>query len=270
MKKITQAVEQKPAIRVPTRHNKLLEEALIHINANEEIMAMWEMTNTNAMSRMGFSDHGVIHFQIVANIALKMCRILEAHKIAMGVVKDYGLTADHAELIVVLASLFHDLGMTINRHGHEEYSLFIASRIIDEVLAFMSVRERVIVRGETLHAIINHRDDGRPKTIEAGIMRIADALDMSGGRSRIPFEKGEVNIHSLSAYAIDSVELSEGDGPELIQIHVYMNNSSGLFQVDELLKEKIKDSGMEDLISVRAYVVGKTEKKLITEFVVKK
>ncbi len=255
-------------IHVPVRKNKILEQALERINSSEEIMTMWEMTNTNAMARMGFSDHGIVHFQIVANIALKMCRILIKNKVEMGIVREYGLTNDHAELVVVLASLFHDLGMTINRNGHEEYSLIIAFRVIDDVLDFLSVREKVIIRGETLHAIINHRDDGKPKTAEAAIVRIADALDMSGGRSRIPFEKGEVNIHSLSAYAIDSIEISEGKEPEYVDINIYMNNSSGLFQVDELLKEKIKDSGIEKMISVKAYVVGKTEKKLISEFVV--
>lgn len=260
----------KQTIRVPSTHNHLLEKALELINTNEEILAMWEMTNTNAMSRMGYSDHGPVHFQIVSNIALKMCRILTGKSIKMGIVKDYALTNDHAELVVVLASLFHDLGMTINREGHEEYSLFITFRIIDDILGFLPIRERVIVRGETLHAIINHRDDGRPKTVEAAIVRIADALDMSEGRSRIPFEKGEVNIHSLSAYAIDQIEIIEGTAPELININIYMNNSSGLFQVDELLKEKIKDSGIEKMISVKAYVVGDTEKKLITEFVIKK
>ncbi len=257
-------------INVPSLHNKILTKALDNINNNEEIAVMWEMTNTNALNRMGYSDHGPVHFQIVANIALKMVRILTANKVKMGIAKDYGLTNDHAELVVVLTSLFHDLGMTINREGHEEYSLFIAFRIIDEVLNFLPLRERVIVRGETLHSIINHRDDGKPKTVEAAIVRIADALDMSSGRSRIPFEKGEVNIHSLSAYAIDSVEITEGNDKELIDINIYMNNSAGLFQVDELLREKIKDSGIEDLIEVHAYVVGDTEKKLISEFVVKK
>lgn len=257
-------------INVPSLHNKILTQAIERINSNEEIAVMWEMTNTNALNRMGYSDHGPVHFQIVANIALKMTRILTSNKVEMGIVKDYGLTNDHAELVVVLTSLFHDLGMTINREGHEEYSLFIAFRVIDDVLDFLPLRERVIVRGETLHAIINHRDDGIPKTVEAAIVRIADALDMSSGRSRIPFEKGEVNIHSLSAYAIDSVEITEGNDSELIDINIYMNNSAGLFQVDELLREKIKHSGIENLVEVHAYVVGETEKKLISEFVVKK
>lgn len=257
-------------IKVPNKHNLILEQAINNVNSNEEITAMWEMTNTNAMSRMGFSDHGPVHFQIVANIALKMSRIITNKGVKMGITKEYGLTNEHAELVIVLASIFHDLGMSINRKGHEEYSLFIAFKIIDDILDFLPIRERVIVRGETLHAIINHRDDGNPKTIEAAIVRIADALDMSKGRSRIPFEKGEINIHSLSAYAIDSIEINEGDGPEYININIYMNNSAGIFQVDELLKEKIKGSGIEDYLSVKAYITADTEKKLINEFVVKK
>ena len=48
-----------------------------------------------------------------------------------------------------------------------------------------------------------------------------------------------------------------------------MNNSAGLFQVDELLKSKLKGSGIEDFVIVKAVVEGETEKKLLKEFVVK-
>lgn len=258
----------KVTISVPVGKNQILATALEKINASEEIYALWEMTNTNAMKRMGYSDHGPVHFRIVANGSLRIHRILVNHGVEMGAVKDYDLTNDHSELITVLGSIFHDLGMSINREGHEEFSLIVADRILNQILDFLPTRERVIVAGETQHAIINHRDDGRPTTAEAAIVRIADALDMSEGRSRLPFEQGEVNIHSLSAYAIDKVEIAEGkEAPVLIDI--YMNNSAGLFQVDELLKEKIKGSGLEKYFIVKAYVTAATEKKLITEFVVK-
>jgi len=254
-------------INLDTKNNKLLKEVLARVNKNTEIKTMWEMTNTNAIKRMGYSDHGVVHFQIVAEYALQMTRILVSHGSKMGIVRDYALTKDHGEVVVVLASLFHDLGMTINRKGHEEYSLFLALKVMDQILDFMPIRESVIVRGEVLHAIINHRDDGFPTTLEAGIVRVADALDMSMGRSRIPFEKGEVNIHSLSAYAINSVTIAEGKNTP-VEIKISMNNSSGLFQVDELLKEKLKHSGIEKLCGVTAFVEGDSEKKLISEFVV--
>ena len=256
-------------IKVPTENNLILKQALDNINQSEEIATMWEMTNTTATKRLGWSDHGPVHFQIVANGSLRICRILTKHHIEMGIVKDYGLTNDHAELVVVLASLFHDLGMMINRTGHEEFSLFISLNVMYKVLDFLPVREKIIVIGETQHAIINHRDDGKPTTIEAGIVRVADALDMSEGRSRIPFEHGEVNIHSLSAYAINGVEISDNQKTP-VEITISMNNSAGLFQVDELLKEKLRHSGIEQYVNVKAYVQGETEKILITEFVIKK
>ena len=97
---------------------------------------------------------------------------------------------------------------------------------------------------EVLHTIIAHRKNGIPYTIEAGIVRVADALDMSKGRSRIPYEAGNVNIHSVSAAAIDSVEINESSD-KIIQIVITMNNSAGIFQVDELLKSKLKGSKLE-------------------------
>jgi hypothetical protein len=116
-----------------------------------------------------------------------------------------------------------------------------------------------------LHAIIAHRSDGVPYTVEAGIVRVADALDMSEGRSRIPYEAGKVDIHSISAAAIDRVEILEGtDKP--IQINIWMNNSAGIFQVDELLKRKLLKSGLEKYVKVRAFIESTTEKKLVKEY----
>lgn len=259
----------KMPIRLPVEDNELLQKAMDFVNSSVKIRTMWHVINVNAIERIGYTDHGPVHFNIVSNVALRMIRLLAKRGIECGIVKDFGLTQKHAELVVVLGSWFHDFGMTINRKGHEEFSLFLANRIMEDVLTFLPEDEQVIVRSEVLHAIINHRDDGRPLTVEAGIVRVADALDMSKGRSRIPFERGKVDIHSLSAYAIDNVEILEGkDIP--IEINIYMTNSAGLFQVDELLKEKLVNSGIDQYCGVKAYVVGETEKKLLSEFVIGK
>jgi metal-dependent HD superfamily phosphatase/phosphodiesterase len=154
--------------------------------------------------------------------------------------------------------------MTIERKDHEGYSLFIANNILKEILSFMDTQERVIVTSETLHAIISHRSDGKPLTVEAGIVRVADALDISEGRSRVSYEKGIIDIYNISATAIDSVEIKEGD-EELINILITMNNSSGIFQVDELLKKKLKGSGIEKYVKIKAVVKG-DEKSLVKEF----
>jgi metal-dependent HD superfamily phosphatase/phosphodiesterase len=221
--------------------------------------------NVNAIYRLGMSDHGPVHFQIVANIALRLGRILQKNEVEVSITKYFGLVSEYAELVILLASLFHDLGMSINREGHEEFSLFLANNLMHQILEFMPVEERIIVTSEVLHAIIAHRSDGKPYTIEAGIVRMADALDISQGRSRIPYEAGYVDIYSVSAAAIDKVEIEEGEEIP-IQINILMNNSAGLFQVDELLKKKLLGSGIEKYIKIWAYTKRRKEKRLIKDF----
>jgi len=103
---------------------------------------------------------------------------------------------------------------------------------------------------------------GRPLTVEAGTVRVADALDMAKGRSRIPFERGRVSIHSLSAAAIESVHITDGERYP-IHIEIAMNNSSGVYQVDELLKAKLRGSGLEPYVEVVARIETEAEKSLI-------
>lgn len=252
-------------IRIPTQSNELLEKVLQEINRNVEVKTLWRVMNVNAIERLHMTDHGSVHFQIVANSGLRLLRLLVKRKIEMSVTKNYKLSHKYAELVVLLASLFHDLGMSINREGHEDFSLFLTENLLKDFLSFLPTEERVIIKSEVLHAIISHRSDGRPITVEAGIMRVADALDMSQGRSRIPFEAGNIDIYSISAYAIDNVEIKEGK-EKPVQINVYMNNSSGIFQVDQLLKSKLENSGISQYIGIKAFVVGEAEKKLINEF----
>lgn len=252
-------------IRVPTHKNSLLEKSLAIINEDLEIKTLWRVININAIDRLGMTDHGVVHFQIVANIALRLARILEKNQVVMSVTRNYDLPTDYAELIILLASLFHDLGMTISRENHEEFSLILANSILHRILDFMQIDERTIIISETLHAIIAHRSGGVPYTIEAGVVRVADALDMSEGRSRIPYQAGKMDIHSVSAASIDKVEILEGtDKP--VQINIWMNNNAGIFQVDELLRRKLLGSGIEKYVKVSAYLGEGENRRLIKEF----
>jgi len=258
----------KPTINVPFRKNKLLEQALKEINSNEEILTLWNILNVNAIDRLKMTDHGPVHFQLVANISLKLLRMLIKSGVKPSVVKDFKLTNDHAELIVLLASLLHDTGMSINREEHEEFSLFIANNLMRESLGFLPIKDKTIVISETLHAIINHRSGGRPATIEGGVLRVGDALDMSEGRSRIPFDAGQISIHSVSALAIDEIKITEGKNTPIL-IEIIMNNSAGIYQIDQLLRRKLTDSGIEKYIEVRALIKSKAEKNLIKNFTFK-
>lgn len=256
---------QKTKINVPDNGNQLLIKAIDSINNNPEISTLWRIVNINAVDRLGMSDHGPVHVQIVANISVKFVRMLVENGVEMSITKNYQLSNEHAELVVFLASVLHDLGMTISRKDHETYSLFLANNLLHQITDFMPIEERTIVNSEVLHAIISHRSDGKPLTLEAGIVRVADALDMSKGRSRIAYESEKLDIYSVSAAAIEKVDIEKGEGKP-IQLNIMMNNSAGIFQLDGLLKNKIIGSGIEKYVSVYAYINQKTEKKLLKEY----
>lgn len=252
-------------IHIPSNGNTILEKAIENINNNQEIATLWKVINVNAVERLGMSDHGPVHFQIVSNISVKFVRMLVDSGVEMSVTKNYQLSSQYAELIVFLASVLHDLGMTISRKEHETYSLFLANNLLHQIIDFLPVVEKTIVTSEVLHAIISHRSDGKPITLEAGIVRVADALDMSEGRSRIVYEMEKLDIYSVSAAAIDKVNINKGT-EKPIQLDILMNNSAGIFQLDELLKKKIIGSGIEKYLDVHAYINQKTEKGLIKEY----
>ena len=252
-------------IRVPTRGNRRLEALLAAANADERLRAWWYMQQVNA-DRLGMSDHSWVHVQIVVNIALRMFRLLNRADVEPAMVADHGMGARDAEVVIAAACLVHDTGMSIHRTDHEAYSLFLAGDRLPALLdGIYDEPELTVVLSEALHAVIGHRRRGDPITIEAGIVRVADALDMASGRSRVPFETRRPNIHSLSATAIDAVTIEPGDD-KAVQIEIAMNNSSGLFQVDELLATKLRGSGIEEHLEVVARIDAEHEKRLVEVF----
>lgn len=246
---------------VPTENNELLAKVLWKINSSVEVLTLWRVINVNALQRLGMTDHGIVHFQIVANSALRILRILKKHGIEPSIKQGFDLDYKYAEVVVFLASVLHDLGMSISRDGHEEFSLLLTNDILHKILDFLPEDERTIVISETLHAIISHRSGGKPLTIEAGVVRVADSLDMSKGRSRISYDAGRIDIHSVSANAIDRVELKEGrDVP--IEIEIVMTNPAGIFQVDELMGSKLSKSGIEKFVKAQVYLENSEGSKL--------
>src|SRR5688572_33288042 len=121
-------------LNVPTRGNRRVEQIIERINADDELYALWLAANVNAVERLGMTDHGPVHVKIVMNIAIKLLRLLGDAGVPAGVVTNYGMAMEDAEVVVVLASLLHDVGMSIQRRDHEEYSLFVAQPKIRELL----------------------------------------------------------------------------------------------------------------------------------------
>ena len=250
-------------INVPARANRKLRTLLDRVNADDQLKGWWHVSNVNAVARMDINDHSWVHIQIVANIALKLLRQLTKHGVEPSLVRDFGLDRDDAEIVVLLGALLHCVGMSIHRDGHEDFSLFLAEPKLRELLdTIYDEPNLTVIASEVLHEITSHRDYGKPLTLEAGIIRVADALDMAKGRSRIPFERGSVSIHSLSAAAIEDVTITDGE-TRPIKIEILMNNSSGIYQVDGLLKAKLEGSGLEPYVEVIAHIDTETERRLV-------
>lgn len=264
---VRERLEHRVEMNVPGRGNARLRELIARVNASEELYALWTAINVNAIERLGMTDHGPVHVKIVMNIAVKLLRLLVERGIEPSIVTNYGMSSDDAEVVVAAASLTHDLGMSIHRSGHEEFSLFVAQDQLKQLLAgIYDPATAAVVRSEVLHAIIAHRSGGKPLTLEAGVVRVADALDMAKGRSRIPFQAGSTSIHSISAMAIEAIHIEAGESKP-IRLRVDISNSAGIFQIDELFREKLRGSGLEPYVELEAKLEGEEgERRLFREY----
>ncbi|MBA2671310.1 MAG: HD domain-containing protein [Gemmatimonadetes bacterium] len=266
-KSVKDRLANRLTLNVPGRgRNEVLQKVIERVNEDDELYAYWIAANVNAVERLGMTDHGPVHVKIVMNIADKLFRILTSQGVQPGVVTNYDMTLDEAEIVVVIAALLHDIGMSIHRADHEAFSLFIAQHKARQLLDGLYDRATAtVLRSEILHAIIAHRSGGKPLTLEAGIVRVADALDMAKGRSRIPFSAGSMSIHSLSAAAIEAVHIEPGEAKP-VRLRIELTNSAGIFQLDQLFREKLAGSGLEQYIELEADLIGEAEKRLVGSF----
>jgi metal-dependent HD superfamily phosphatase/phosphodiesterase len=252
-------------IRAPARGNRKLERLIDAVNGDAQVKAWWHAAAVNA-ERLGMSDHSWVHIQIVTNISLRLARLLFRRGIVPSVVTDHGLTERDAEVVIAAAALFHCVGMSIHRQDHEQFSLFLTADKLPKLLKpIYDEPTRSIIVAEASHAIISHRSKGAPFTIEGSILRVGDALDMAKGRSRVPFEQLLPNIHSLSSYAIESVKISPGR-EKAVRVEIEMNNSAGIYQVDEGLGTKLRNTPLAEHLEVVARIDAEHEQRLVPVF----
>src|SRR3990170_9110924 len=119
---------------IPFRDNTKLKQIMDGVKKDARLWTFWKCANVMAIDRMGYTDHGPTHVKIVSNIALKILRILADKKVVPSIVKNYNMKNDDAEVVVVLGSIFHDLGMTIIREQHAFYGALLASVFIEKYL----------------------------------------------------------------------------------------------------------------------------------------
>ena len=256
----------KDRVRTLYKHNKLCQIAFDELEDDIEVQTLLEDSNRMAIDRMGYSDHGHTHSLIVAMNGTKLLKYL-SEGIQPSIVQEGTGTLEDAELIVLLGCYLHDSGMVVSRHNHDIFTVMLMNPILSRILEKVypnDKKKQVHIRGHILHAIFCHDTAAVPYTVEAGVVGIADALDMTKGRARIPFELGSVNIHSASAMAIEKVNIKKGT-EKTVRIEVIMTNVSGIFQIQELLEKKIRNApGLIEHIELYA-VMAPTSEKILEE-----
>ena len=235
--------------------------------ADPEVRANWDMADYIAVTKLHFNDHGEIHAKVTAASALSMLDLLVKSGVKPEVVASGAGDMDDAYLVVMAGALCHDFGNQIHRENHAGMSAYLALPILNRLLPkiYKEVEHWVELRGFILSAINSHDGEPEPLTLEAGLVCVADACDMTKGRGRMAFDLGNINIHTVSALSIDDVYISKGED-KAISIIVKMSNSAGVFQVQETLGNKIREASMVpyiDLVATTLPVRSDKDKRII-------
>ncbi|RDE16069.1 MAG: phosphohydrolase [Candidatus Thorarchaeota archaeon] len=227
-----------------------------YLSRSPKVQSYLRSANRMAVSRLGYTDHGPVHAEVATWNALTAFDILDQTFRPNVVAEGIGDT-DDARMVVLASTYLHDIGMVVHRNEHPQAAVPLASAILEEKLAelYEDPGKATDILSFMLHGIYAHDDDTQCLTFEAGVTKLGDGCDMTKGRTTIPFQKGKVDIHSLSAMAINDVILERGTEKPL-QITVDMDNPAGVFQVQAVLEKKISTSGLSDYVSIEALVNG--------------
>lgn len=221
-----------------------------------EANALWEMANYNAIAKLGFTDHGPLHAHIVAAAAVRLLQLLiEAGHTPDTVHAGVGGIED-AFCVVVAGALLHDVGNALTRANQESNGVILAQPLLRRMLPelYPNPRQRTQILAAILSTIATHRAEPEPVTLEGSIVTVADATDITGGRGKISFDAGKIDIHAISALSIRSVAIEPTHGNPPIAIEVDMSGEAGIFQVEQTLVRKLLRTPLRDEIAVRACV----------------
>ena len=227
-----------------------------------EIHSLQEYANTVSIKRLRYTDHGPVHMRKVVRNAIKMAYLLQEAQIPMSLETEGTGSFEDSTFVLCVAGMLHDIGMSITRQDHENYSAIIAYPIIDRILQHYcphEISKRVMLRSIILEAIVGHMAIIPIHSLEAGLILAADGCDMEKGRARIPMllhKDGKVgDIHKYSSTAIEQIHIKKGK-QKPICILVEMSESVGFFQIEEVLFPKLAMSPAKPYIELQAHVIG--------------
>ncbi len=222
--------------------------------SRKDVKALLKMQNVLSLKRINYPDHGNNHVKIVMHNSIKIYEMLKKEGIKTTTEIQHKFGEEEVKVILIAASILHDIGLSVDRDFHEVFSVVIAKDIIYDVLRkYYDIEKAIIMQSEILHCIFSHRRKGNPKTLEAQIVRLADGLDIAKGRTKMLLKKEETNMYLISHFSIRSVDIKKGKNKP-IMIDIKMSNPAGLFLVGEFLKEKLKNTELEKYVEVKARV----------------
>ncbi|GHU64096.1 HD domain-containing protein [Spirochaetia bacterium] len=236
---------------------------------DEEIQAAQEYANNVSIVRLGYNDHGPVHMRTVTLNAVIMMSLLRQAGIKTSLENEDCGDFEDSLTAVIFAAMLHDLGMSVGRQDHELHSMYLAVPIMSRLLPQVypgSISKQVMVRSLALEGISGHMGTRTIHSLEAGVLQVADGVDMKKGRARISIALSQSpkvgNIHQYSANSIEEVRINRG-GEKPIRIEVIMSSEVGLFQVEEVLLGKIAASTAKPYIELYAQVQGEAPKRYL-------
>jgi uncharacterized protein len=229
--------------------------------AQDRKLAAWQnQANHVSIVRLGYNDHGPVHMRIVAINALKILALLNDAGVPPSFAAEQLGSFEDAQTAVVLAAMFHDVGMAVARQAHEWHSLQIGMPIVEAYLAEFypdHFAKQIALSSMIMEAIVGHMGHERVHSVEAGTLLVADGTDMTKGRARIAkllAQKPTLgDMHRHSADAIKDVQIIRGENRP-VHIQVKMDDYSGIFQVEEVLMGKLHHSPIQQHVELSVIV----------------
>lgn len=239
--------------------------AYLALKDDPEALAHWDMSNYITMRKLGYNDHGRVHAFITGAASMAILELLLEGGVKPDIIYSGIGDADDVYLCVILGTMLHDIGNQIHRVAHEEHGVHLARPLIDRILEplYPDVFKRTKIRSFILGCINCHDLNPAPLTIEGGITAVADGTDITKGRGRKAFALGSVDIHSISALAVDQVVIERGKARP-VRIEVTMNNSGGIFQVEEVLAPKVIRTPLSRWVELHAQTRPEGDEQIIT------
>lgn len=220
------------------------------------LSAHWNLSNYTTVSKLSYNDHGPIHARVVTSYALQILALLMDARVPMDVIASGTGGPDDAFLVTLAGIMLHDIGNSVHRVTHEVVGVQLAQPILESYLPrlYPDVEQRQLIEDFILSAILCHDVTPPPLFMEGAIVAVADGCDMTKGRARMPFDLGKVDIHAVSALAIEEVNIKRSDNMP-VEIEVLMSNSAGIFQVEQTLIRKLLVTPLKSYVTVLASTI---------------